>query len=74
MLIPKRYTVIKDDTPWFHLNSEMQPGTEDPKTLPKGFDYEVALSLHAETCLSEFRQVEKAPPGTGQKRDGVRSV
>ena len=34
-------------------------------TLPTGFDYEIPLSLNAETCLSEFRNVEKAPKSSG---------
>ena len=34
-------------------------------TLPTGYDYEIPLSLNAETCLSEFRNVEKAPKNSG---------
>ena len=34
-------------------------------TLPTGFDYEIPLSLNAETCLSEFRNVEKVPKSSG---------
>ena len=55
---------IKDDIPGLPLNSEKNPGdSENPRTLPMGFDYEVPLSLNAETCLSEYRNVEKADKG-----------
>ena len=52
---------VKDDTPGFYLNKEMHPNNSNPRTLPAGYDYEIPLSLNAETCLSEFRNVEKVP-------------
>ena len=50
---------IKDDIPGFHLNSVLHDGSKNPKTLPLGYDYEIPLSLNAETCFSEFVNVEK---------------
>ena len=35
-------------------------GSEHPRTVPNGYEYEVPLSLHAETSISEFRLKEKA--------------
>ena len=58
-MVPVRYMAIKDDIPGFHLNSVLHPSSENPMTLPTGFDYEIPLSLNAETCLSEFRNIEK---------------
>ena len=63
LLVPEKYIVIKDDTPGFHLNDQLHPNSENPKTLPHDYDYEVPLSLNAETNLSEFRQIEKPPAG-----------
>ena len=51
---------IKDDIPGLHLNTILHQDSENAKTLPTGFDYEIPLSLNAETCFSEFRNVEKA--------------
>ena len=56
---------VKDDIPGFHLNKVKHPGSDNPMTLPIGFDFEIPLSLNAETCLSEFRNVEKAPKSSG---------
>lgn len=68
MLVPSKYMAIKDDIPGLPLNTEKNPGgSENPRTLPVGFDYEVPLSLNAETCLSEFRNVEKTDKGTKGK-------
>ena len=55
---------VKDDTPGFYLNKEMHPNNSNPRTLPAGYDYEIPLSLNAETCLSEFRNVEKVVPAS----------
>lgn len=33
-------------------------GKDNPRTLPKGYDYEVPMSLNAETNLSEYRNKE----------------
>ena len=52
---------IKDDIPGFYLNTELQPDGQNPRTLPPGYDYEVPMSLNAEICLSEFRNIEKIP-------------
>ena len=52
--------VIKDDTPGLELNTEMHAKSENPKTLPVGYDYEIPMSLNAEICLSEFRPIDKA--------------
>ena len=52
---------VKDDTPGFYMNAEIHPNSTNPRTLPAGYDYEVPLSLNAETYLSEFRNVEKVP-------------
>ena len=60
LLVPQKYMAIKDDIPSFYLNTDLHKGTENPKTLPTGFDYEVPLSLNAETCISEFKNPEKA--------------
>ena len=59
LLVPKRYMAIKDDIAGFHLNTLLWPNSEHPQTLPQGFDYEIPLSLNAETCMSEFRNIEK---------------
>ena len=59
VIIPKKYMAVKDDIPGFYLNTVLNPGSENPKTLPTGFEYEVPLSLNAETCFSEFRNIEK---------------
>ena len=59
---------IKDDIPGFYLNTELQPGSQHPRTLPPGFDYEVPMSLNAETCLSEFRNIEKIPAEARENR------
>ena len=60
LLVPQKYIVVKDDTPGFYLNTEMYEESKDiPRTLPKGYDYEVPMSLNAETCLSEYRQKVK---------------
>jgi len=67
---------IKDDIPGFYLNRDLHKGTENPRTLPTGFDYEVPLSLNAETCISEFKNPEK-PSAPDKKENGanvVRSV
>ena len=50
---------IKDDIPGFHLNSQLNPNSQNPKTLPVGYEYEIPLSLNAETCFSEFVSEEK---------------
>lgn len=50
---------IKDDLPGMFLNSELNPNSEHPKTLPLGYDYDIPLSLNAESCLSEFRNIDK---------------
>ena len=55
---------FKDDIPGFHLNRVLHPNSENPLTLPTGFDYEIPLSLNAETCFSEFKNVEKVPTST----------
>ena len=55
LLVPLKYIAIKDDIPSLHLNDQMHANSENPKTLPPGYDYEVPLSLNAETNLSEFR-------------------
>ena len=52
---------IKDDIPGFHLNHVLHPNSENPVTLPLGHDYEIPLSLNAETCFSEFKNIEKIP-------------
>ena len=65
ILVPERYMAVKDDIPGFHLNKVKHPGSDNQMTLPTGFDYEIPLSLNAETCLSEFRNVEKAPKSSG---------
>lgn len=54
VLIPSRYLVIKDDIPGFHLNTVWVEESKYPRTVPPGHEYEVPLSLNAETCLSEF--------------------
>lgn len=59
-----KYTAIKDDTPGFYLNDIMRENSENPRTLPPNYDYEVPLSLNAETNLSEFRNKEKPPTGS----------
>ena len=73
LLVPTRYMAIKDDIPGFHLNTLLHKGSENPRTLPAGYDYEVPLSLNAEICISEFRNVEKA---ISEKKDSnaVKSV
>ena len=70
LLVPQRYMAIKDDIPGFYLNEELHPNSENPKTLPFGYDYEVPLSLNAETNLSEFRNKEK-PPTTAQGKSNT---
>jgi len=45
--------------PGLHLNAEVVAGSEHAKTVPIGYDFEVPLSLHAETCISEFRPKPK---------------
>ena len=63
---------IKDDIPGFYLNTLLQPDSSNPRTLPTGFDYEVPMSLNAEICLSEFRNVEKIPAEAREnKRNNV---
>ena len=75
LLVPQRYMAIKDDIPGFHLNTVRHPGSENPMTLPTGYDFEIPLSLNAETCLSEFRNVEKAPKsGSGSARNNKHHV
>ncbi len=64
---------IKDDIPGFHLNTQLHKNSENPRTLPAGYDYEVPLSLNAEICMSEFKNVEKALSDKKDK-DGVKSV
>ena len=60
LLLPSRYLVVKDDITGFVLHTELvEGGSEHKKTVPLGYDYEVPLSLHAETNLSEFRAKEK---------------
>ena len=61
LLVPQKYMAIKDDTPGFYLNTEMHPNSTNPRTLPAGYDYETPLSLNAETCLSEYRNIDKVP-------------
>ena len=67
LLIPNKYITIKDDTPGFYLNDVLKANGE-PATLPdqvaseaikEEFKYEVPMSLNAEICMSEFRNVEK---------------
>ena len=69
LLIPYKYLHIKDDTPAFYLNNEKK-ANGDLATLPDqvktegieedNFTYEIPMSLNAEVCMSEFRNVEKA--------------
>ena len=68
---------IKDDTPGFYLNTDMHPNSNNPRTLPSGYDYEVPLSLNAETCLSEFRNIEKvvvppSPLASARSKNGAK--
>ena len=62
MLVPDKYMAIKDDIPGFdELNKEKYVNYSDYfMSLPSGYEYEVPLSLNAETCISEYRNVEKA--------------
>ena len=66
--------VIKDDTPGLELNSEMHPNSQNPKTLPTSYEYEIPMSLNAEICLSEFRPSDKAPSATSNKTAKVTLV
>ena len=50
---------IKDDIPGFHLNTQIFEENGNPKTLPRGYQYEIPLSLNAEICFSEFVNIEK---------------
>ena len=59
---------IKDDIPGFYLNTELHTDSQNPRTLPPGFDYEVPMSLNAEICLSEFRNKEKIPAETRENK------
>ena len=67
ILIPRKYLTIKDDTPGFHLNNVHKangelatlPDQVAAYGIPEEFKYEVPMSLNAEICLSEFRNVEK---------------
>ena len=61
LLVPQRYMAIKDDIPGYHLNNVLHANSENPVTLPAGYNFEIPLSLNAETCFSEFRNVEKIP-------------
>ena len=61
LLVPQKYTTIKDDLPGMLINNILHENSENPKTLPPGYDYDVPLSLHAESCLSEFRNIDKMP-------------
>ena len=45
-----------------------------PKTLPTGFDYEIPLSLNAETCLSEFKNVVKPTEKDGKPSGGIKNI
>ena len=67
ILIPHKYLTIKDDTPGFYLNN-VHKANGELATLPdqvaaygitEEFKYEVPMSLNAEICMSEFRNVEK---------------
>ena len=59
LMMPARYVVVKDDIAGLALNSEHVGGSEYPRTVPAGYEYEDPLSLHAETNLSDFRAKEK---------------
>ena len=59
--MPQKYTTIKDDLPGMLLNTLLCPDSENPRTLPMGYDYDVPLSLNAESCLSEFRNIDRKP-------------
>lgn len=52
--------MVKDDIVGLPINKELVEGSEHPRTVPPGYKYEVPLSLHAETCLSEYKVKEKS--------------
>ena len=62
VLVPAKYQAFKDDTPNLFLNDKKHPGTDEMATLPRGHEYDVPLSLNAEVCMSEFRNVETKKP------------
>ena len=71
LLVPEKYMAIKDDIPGFdEMNLVKHPGSENPLSLPSGYDYEVPLSLNAETCFSEFRNIEKVTDKTNSINNG----
>ena len=39
-----------------------------------GYDYEIPLSLNAETCLSEFKNVVKNPEKDGKASGGIKNI
>ena len=57
-LIPAKYMVIKDDTPGDPINAAKDK-ENNLVCLPKGNNFEIPMSLNAETCVSQFRNVEK---------------
>lgn len=57
-LIPAKYMVIKDDTPGDPINV-VKDKENNFVTLPNGSNFEIPMSLNAEICLSQFRNVEK---------------
>ena len=65
---------IKDDIPGFHLNTQLNPNSENPKTLPVGYNYETPLSLNAETCFSEFISEEKKEKANSNKQSKFTSI
>ena len=50
-LIPVKYMVIKDDTPGDPINTA-QDKERNLVCLPKGNNFEIPMSLNAETCVS----------------------
>jgi len=75
LLVPKKYLTIKDDIPRLHLNTELNEENKNyPKTIPTDFEYEIPLSLNAETCFSEFVNVEKNEKSNSNKQGKINSM
>jgi len=66
-MIPSRYLVVKDDIPGLDLNTMRVEGNDQPRSVPPGFNYLDALSMHGETCMSEFSSLPQKPTGEKSK-------